>query len=81
MASGDCPENVHFAFEWFHADLLDWYWPLLEMRAAGQDVPDGIPLAGLLILGRGLGKVRCWKQSPWLKGREWAQLWRLHFQH
>lgn len=50
------PKTFTSPFEWFHADLLDWYWPLLEMRAAGQDVPDDIPLAGLLILGRGLGK-------------------------
>src|SRR5262249_14774884 len=50
------PKTFTAPFEWFHSDFLDWYWRLLALRAAGLPVPDETPRAGLLILGRGLGK-------------------------
>lgn len=50
------PKTFTSPFEWFHAKFLDWYWPLLQTRAKGEEVPEETPLAGLLILGRGLGK-------------------------
>lgn len=50
------PKTFTAPFEGFHADFLDWYWPLLNLRAAGKPVPEETPRAGLLILGRGLGK-------------------------
>src|SRR5262249_27747279 len=50
------PKTFTAPFEWFHANFLDWYWALLSLRAAGETVPENMPLAGLLALGRGLGK-------------------------
>lgn len=50
------PQVFTHAFEWFHCHFLDWYWPLLKLRAAGLPVPENLPLAALLALGRGLGK-------------------------
>src|SRR5262245_49388446 len=50
------PKTFTSPFESFHADFLDWYWALLSLRAAGETVPENLPLAGLLALGRGLGK-------------------------
>jgi hypothetical protein len=50
------PKVFSHPFEWFHRLFLDWYWPLLKLRASGATVPADIPLAALLCLGRGLGK-------------------------
>src|SRR5215813_11155902 len=50
------PKVFTAPFESFHAEFLDWYWALLSLRAAGEPVPENLPLAGLLALGRGLGK-------------------------
>jgi hypothetical protein len=50
------PKTFTSPFEWFHAKLLDWYWALLSLRAASEEIPENLPLAGLLALGRGLGK-------------------------
>ncbi len=50
------PKTFTSPFEDFHAEFLDWYWALLSLRAAGEPVPENLPLAGLLALGRGLGK-------------------------
>src|SRR5262245_54450350 len=50
------PKTFTAPFEWFHEQFLDWYWALLTLRAEGEPVPENLPLAGLLALGRGLGK-------------------------
>lgn len=50
------PQVFTHPFEWFHREFLDWYWPLLKARIAGKDIPEDMPRAGLLCLGRGLGK-------------------------
>lgn len=50
------PRTFTAPFEDFHADFLDWYWTLLALRAAGEKIPEDYPFAGLLALGRGLGK-------------------------
>src|SRR5262245_16653200 len=50
------PKTFTAEFTSFHAEFLDWYWALLSLRAAGEPVPENMPLAGLLALGRGLGK-------------------------
>lgn len=50
------PKVFTHSFTWFHRLFLDWYWPLLALRASGQRVPEDTPLAALLALGRGLGK-------------------------
>jgi hypothetical protein len=50
------PKTFTAPFEWFHEQFLDWYWELLQIRKSGVAVPEEKPLAGLLILGRGLGK-------------------------
>lgn len=50
------PRVFSHPFEWFHRRFLDWYWPLLKLRASGETAPEDIPLAALLCLGRGLGK-------------------------
>src|SRR5215470_10640489 len=46
------PKVFSHPFEWFHKLLLDWYWPLLKLRAGREPVPEDIPLAALLCLGR-----------------------------
>ncbi|HKQ76704.1 MAG TPA: hypothetical protein VJ810_23620 [Blastocatellia bacterium] len=50
------PKTFTAPFESFHAEFLDWYWALLSLRAGSETVPENLPLAGLLALGRGLGK-------------------------
>ncbi|HEY7183850.1 MAG TPA: hypothetical protein VIC84_20630, partial [Blastocatellia bacterium] len=50
------PKTFTAPFEDFHGNFLDWYWALLSLRAAGEAIPENLPLAGLLALGRGLGK-------------------------
>lgn len=50
------PKVFSHPFEWFHRLFFDWYWPLLKMRVAGIEVPEEMPRAALLCLGRGLGK-------------------------
>src|SRR5262245_50461628 len=50
------PKVFSHAFEWFHALFFDWYWPLLKMRVSKAPIPEDMPLASVLCLGRGLGK-------------------------
>lgn len=50
------PNAFSADFEWFHADFWNWYWPLLQLRRAGLDVPDEMPLDCFLPWGRGLAK-------------------------
>lgn len=50
------PKTFTAEFTSFHAEFMEWYWALLSLRAAGEEVPENFPRAGLLALGRGLGK-------------------------
>lgn len=50
------PSTYSAGFEWFHTDLWEWYWPLLQLRRAGLPVPPEMPLDCFLPWGRGLAK-------------------------
>jgi len=50
------PKKYSAAFEWFHEDFWNWYWPLLQLRRQGLLVPDDVPLDCFLPWGRGLAK-------------------------
>src|SRR5262245_17124795 len=50
------PRTYSAAFEWFHADFWNWYWPLLKLRREGLAVPDEMPLDCFLPWGRHLAK-------------------------
>lgn len=50
------PKVFSHSFEWFHDLFFSWYWPLLKARVAKTELPEDTPRAGLLCLGRGLGK-------------------------
>jgi len=49
------PDGFRHEFGDFHADIWNWYWPLLTRRLNDETVTD-IPLTLLAIMGRGLGK-------------------------
>lgn len=49
------PKVFSHAPAWFHAQYWDWLWPLMARRRSGEPIAD-VPLAALLIWGRGLGK-------------------------
>lgn len=53
------PKTYSAGFEWFHADFWDWYWPILQMRRRGEEVPEGITVDCFLPWGRGLAKSAC----------------------
>ncbi len=50
------PGTYSAGFEWYHKAFWDWYWPLMQLRRKGEDVPESMPLNCFLPWGRGLAK-------------------------